>query len=70
MFVSVLFSGRALNPFVNNWLLSWYTKPQPKRVLLPNDGKSFSLMTLKKEAWLVYLTLVPVVIGVVIASGV
>lgn len=27
------------------------------------------LMTLKKEAWLVYLTLVPVVTGVVIASG-
>ncbi|CAH8277708.1 unnamed protein product [Arabidopsis lyrata] len=28
------------------------------------------LMTLKKEAWLTYFTLVPVVTGVVIASGV
>ena len=28
------------------------------------------LITLKKEAWLTYVTLVPVVTGVVIASGV
>lgn len=28
------------------------------------------LMTLKKEAWLTYVTLIPVVTGVIIASGV
>ena len=28
------------------------------------------LMTLKREAWLTYITLVPVVTGVIIASGV
>lgn len=28
------------------------------------------LMTLKREAWLTYVTLIPVVTGVVIASGV